>query len=153
ASFFGDPSKANNGPQRGNALTAVNTARFSSLDYGGHNQTVRYDGVLSNRFLVEAYYARALNTITETPSVNEWAITDASVPGRPNIISGGIGLFESNRSVNNQYVIKATNLLNTHQIKYGFQYDDVSYSQGSQRTGPTFTAPNGRKTATGASVT
>jgi hypothetical protein len=151
ASFFGDPSKAKNGPQRGNALTAQNTSRFSALDYGGHNQTGRYDGILSSSWLLEAYYARALNTITETPSVDQWNITDATV--RPNVLTGGIGLYESNRSVNNQYVIKSTNILNTHQIKYGFEYDDVSYFQGSQRTGPTFTAPNGRVTATGASVT
>jgi len=151
ASFFGDPSTAKNGPQRGNALTAQNTSRFSALDYGGHNQTGRYDGVLSSSLLLEAYYARALNTITETPSVNEWSITDATVT--PNRLTGGIGLFESNRSVNNQYAAKATSILRAHQIKYGFEYDDVSYFQGSQRTGPTFTAPNGRVTATGASVT
>src|SRR5437762_12514038 len=35
ASFFGDPSKAKNGPQRGNSLTGEDTARFSALDYGG----------------------------------------------------------------------------------------------------------------------
>jgi len=151
ASFFGDPSHADNGPQRGNALTAVNTSRFSALDYGGHNQTVRYDGVLSPKWLVEAYYARALNKINETPSVDQWNITDTTVS--PNVLSGGIGLYESNRSVNDQYVIKSTNILASHQIKYGFEYDDVSYTQGSQRTGPTFTAPNGRVTATGASVT
>jgi outer membrane receptor protein involved in Fe transport len=150
ASFFGDPSKADNGPQRGNSLTAVDTSRFSALDYGGHNQTVRYDGVLSAKWLLEGYFARALNTINETPSVDQWNVTDTTVS--PNILTGGIGLYESNRSVNNQYSIKSTNILSGHQIKYGFEYDDVSYTQGSQRTGPTFTAPNGRQTATGASV-
>jgi len=151
ASFFGDPSTAKNGPQRSNSLTAQDTSRFSALDYGGHNQTVRYDGVVSSSWLVEAYYARALNTIAETPSVNQWSITDTTVS--PNIISGGIGLFESNRSVNNQYAVKSTNIVGPHQIKYGFEYDHVFYSQGSQRTGPTFTAPTGRQTATGASIT
>ena len=151
ASFFGDPSTAKNGPQRGNALTAQDTSRFSALDYGGHNQTGRYDGILSNSWLVEAYYARALNTITETPSVDQWNISNTTVS--PLVLTGGIGLYESNRSVNNQYVIKSTSILNAHQIKYGFEYDDVSYFQGSQRTGPTFTAQNGRVTATGASVT
>jgi hypothetical protein len=151
ASFFGDPSKADNGPQRGNALTAQNTSRFSALDYGGHNQTGRYEGVISSSQLIEAYFARALNKINETPSVDEWNITDATVS--PNILTGGIGLYEANRSVNEQYVIKATSIVGDHQIKYGFEYDDVSYSQGSQRTGPTFTAQNGRVTATGASVT
>src|SRR6185436_4083805 len=52
-----------------------------------------------------------------------------------------------------QWAIKATNIFNGHQVRYGFQYDDVNYSQINQRTGPTFTAPNGRVTATGASIT
>ena len=50
ASFFGDPSNGMLGPQRGSTLLNQTTAGFSSLTYGGHNQTVRYDGVLSSRF-------------------------------------------------------------------------------------------------------
>jgi hypothetical protein len=68
ASFFGDPSKGENGPQRGSALLNKDTSSFSSLTYGGHNQTVRYDGVLSSNFLLEGFWARALNDINEVPS-------------------------------------------------------------------------------------
>ena len=46
ASFFGDPSKGPNGPQRASAMLNQTTAGFSSLDYGGHNQTIRYDGAV-----------------------------------------------------------------------------------------------------------
>src|SRR5262249_10238556 len=53
-SAFGDPSHGENGPQRSNSLLAVDTSRFSSLDYGGHNQSVRYNGILSRNWLVEA---------------------------------------------------------------------------------------------------
>src|SRR5207248_2964136 len=70
ASFFGDPSKGLMGPQRGGALINQDTSGFSSLTYGGHNQTVRYDGVLSGKFLLEVYFARALNDINEVPLVN-----------------------------------------------------------------------------------
>ena len=52
-----------------------------------------------------------------------------------------------------QYSIKSTHILGDHQVKYGFEYDDVTYSQINQRTGPTFTAPDGRQTATGAQIT
>jgi len=48
ASFFGDPSSGDIGPQRTSALLVGDTASFSSLTYGGHNQTLRYNGVLSN---------------------------------------------------------------------------------------------------------
>src|SRR5690606_34423829 len=54
---------------------------------------------------------------------------------------------------NRQFQVKATNILGGgHQLQYGFQYDDVSYSQINQRTGPTFLAADGRQTATGAEI-
>ena len=151
ASFFGDPSKGLMGPQRGSALLGTNTAAFSSLTYGGHNQTVRYNGVLSSSFLLESYWARALNDIKEVPSVNEWFVRDRTVV--PNIVSGGIGFYEQgNRSLNNQYVAKATNVFSRNELRYGVEYDDVTYSNLNQRTGPTFVTPDGRTTATGAQI-
>ena len=152
ASFFGDPSTGENGPQRGSALLKPNTAGFSSIEYGGHNQTVRYDGVMSSNFLVEAFYARALNRIIETPQVNEWSVTDNTGPASR--VSGGIGFYEQgNRSLNNQFSVKATNVFGGHQLKYGAEYDKVDYSNINQYSGPTFLAPNGRQTATGGTIT
>ena len=152
ASFFGDPAHGDNGPQRTTALLRTTTSGFSELDrYGGHNQTVRYDGVLSPNWLVEASFARALNRIVEIPSVDEWNVTDTTVV--PNVISGGIGLFEQgNRSENFQYQAKATNVFGNHQVKYGTLLESVDYDQVNQRTGPTFTLADGRQTATGASI-
>ncbi len=150
-SFFGDPSKGKMGPQRTSSLTKSDTSSFSDIVYGGHNQTVRYDGILNSTWLVEGSYARALNKINETPSVNTWNVTDRTVT--PSAFSGGIGFYEAgNRSVNNQYKVASTNIIGGHQFKYGFQFDDVEYSQINQRTGPTFKAPDGRQTATGGSI-
>jgi hypothetical protein len=151
ASFFGDPSHGDNGLQRTSALLRTDTSGFSELDYGGHQQALRYDGIFSAHWLVEASFARSLNKISELPSVNTWSVTDTTVV--PNVISGGIGSYEAgNVSLSKQYSIKSTNILGSHAIKYGFQYDDVTYQQLNQRTGPTFTAPDGRQTATGASI-
>jgi outer membrane receptor protein involved in Fe transport len=151
ASFFGDPSKGLNGPQRASALVNQDTSAFSSLTYGGHNQTVRYDGTVGRNWLLEGYFARALNRIAEVPSVDAWQVEDRTVT--PNVTTGGIGFYEQgNRSVNWQYAIKATNLVKDHQIKYGFEYDRSNWDQLNNYTGPTFTAPNGEQTATGAIV-
>ena len=152
ASFFGDPAHGDMGPQRTTALLRTTTSGFSELkEYGGHNQTVRYDGVLGGRWLLEASFGRALNRITEVPSVDEWNVTDRTVV--PNIISGGIGLFEQgNRSENMQYSAKGTNILDRHQIRYGVLVEDVKYDQLSNRTGPTFTLVTGQQTATGATI-
>ena len=73
ASFFGDPAHGLMGPQRTSSLLRTTTSAFSELNmYGGHNQTVNYEGIITPRFLVEASGGRALNRIQETPSVNEW---------------------------------------------------------------------------------
>jgi Carboxypeptidase regulatory-like domain/TonB-dependent Receptor Plug Domain len=151
ASFFGDPSHGEMGPQRASSLLVSDTSSFSEIDYGGHNQTVRYDGVLGNHWLVEGSYARAVNELSELPSVDQWRVRDLTVS--PTRITGGIGFYEAgNRSLNNQWTIKSTNLVGAHQIKYGFAYDDVEYTNRDQFTGPTFAAPDGQMTATGAII-
>jgi outer membrane receptor protein involved in Fe transport len=151
-SFFGDPSHGDNGPQRTSALLVTDTSSFSSLDYGGHNQTVRYNGIFANNWLVEGSFARAVNTVSEAPSVNQWRVTDQTVT--PRVITGGIGQFEAeNHSLNRQFSVKSTNLIGGHELKYGGEYDLVGWDQVNQRTGPTFTAADGRQTATGAQIT
>jgi outer membrane receptor protein involved in Fe transport len=152
ASFFGDPAKGLMGPQRGSALLATDTSSFSEINkYGGHNQTVRYSGTVSSRWLLEASFARALNEVQETPSVNTWRVTDTRVT--PQIITGGIGFYEAgNRSDDFQYRATSTNLLGGHELKYGAQYETLTYDQVNQRTGPTFTTPVGDQTATGATI-
>ena len=152
ASFFGDPSSGDMGPQRLSSLEGSTTSAFSELNkFGGNSQTVRYDGVMSPTFLVEGSFAYARNQIEETPSENTWRVRDFTVT--PTVTTGGIGFFEQgNDSKSAQFRVKGTNLVEGHQIQYGFQYDDVTYGQLSNRTGPTFTANNGRVTATGAQV-
>jgi hypothetical protein len=151
ASFFGDPSNGLDGPQRPTALLATTTQQFSTLSYGGHNQTGRYDGVLSSHWLVEASYARALNQIAETPDANAWEVIDRTVT--PNVRSGGLGNYEpGNRSLNNQFAVKSTNVFGGHELKYGYEFSHANWNQFISYTGPTFTAPNGQQSATGAEI-
>ena len=151
-SAFGDLSMGFNGPQRPAALLGTDVSSYSSLSHGGHNQSVSYNGVLSSHWLLEGYYARADNRISETPSVNTWRITDRAVS--PLTISGGIGFFESgNDSLDNRYSAKVTNVLGDHTLKYGLEYDHVNYLQSTQYSGPTIVAPNGQTTTSGALVT
>jgi outer membrane receptor protein involved in Fe transport/uncharacterized membrane protein YbhN (UPF0104 family) len=151
-SFFGDPASGDNGPQRYTALLRTDTAGFSRLDqYGGHNQIVKYEGAMTPRWLIEASVGRAENNIVEVPSIDEWNVTDHTVV--PNVHSGGIGFFETgNKGVNVQYQLKATHSLSQHQVRYGLEFDDIDYNNTFDRTGPTFTLPNGAQTATGAEI-
>jgi hypothetical protein len=152
ASFFGDPAEGLMGPQRGSALLASTTSSFSEINrYGGHNQTVRYSGTLGPKWLIEASFGRALNEVRETPSANEWRVTDTTVT--PQRITGGIGFYEAgNKGENFQYRASMTNLFFGHELKYGAQFDMLTYDQVNQRTGPTFTTPVGEQTATGATI-
>ncbi|HET7617809.1 MAG TPA: hypothetical protein VFK20_04810, partial [Vicinamibacterales bacterium] len=151
-SAFGDPSEGDNGPQRRSALLRTDTAAYSSIDYGGNNQTLKYEGALRPTWLLEASVSRAANSITETPSVNTWSVTDGTVT--PNVISGGIGFYEvGNDGRNLQYQAKSTHFIGGHEIRYGVEYEDIQYLNTINRTGPTFTTPDGQQTATGASIT
>jgi hypothetical protein len=150
ASFFGDPSHGPNGPQRATAMKGSDTAGFSAIDsYGANNQTGRYDGIISQGWLIEASFARSAATLKEAPSVDQWAYTDTTVI--PNVVTGGIGKYESNDEGKRlQYQAKSTHILGAHQVRYGGVYEDISYTSAFGVTGPTFTVPDGRQTVTGA---
>jgi hypothetical protein len=152
ASFFGDPATGDNGPQRYEALLNADTAGFSRLDqYGGHNQTVKYEGTVGRDWLVEASFARAENNLVEVPSVDQWLVTDDTVT--PHQVSGGIGFFEvGNRGVNWQYGAKATKVTSSHQLRYGIEAEHLDYTNTIDRTGPAFTLPDGEQTVTGAQI-
>ena len=152
ATFFGDPSVGPVGPQRYAALLSTDTSGFSRLDqYGGHNQTVRYEGAVKPSWLLEASFAHAKNSIVEVPSVDQWAITDNTVT--PQVRSGGIGFYEvGNSGVNWQYQAKATNVIHHHTLRYGLEYENIDYANTINRTGPTFTLPDGTQTVTGAQL-
>jgi hypothetical protein len=155
-SAFGDPAKGNSGPQRANALLASSLGRFSELTkYGGHNQALHYDGVLSAKWLIEGAVSRATNTFVETPTLNEHSYRDSTVT--PNKLFGGLGFYDRGQpGTNMQYQVKSTHLFSaagSHQIRYGVAFEDISFVREFGRTGPSFTLSNGTVTRTGASVT
>ncbi len=126
-------------------------AGFSEIDYGGHNQIVKYDGIMNNNWLLEASFARAQNKISEMPSVDEWSVTDQTVT--PNVRSGGLGFYEvGNEGKNLQYSVKSTHIYGNHQIRTGILFEDISYDNTIDRTGPSFTLHNGEQTVTGATL-
>src|SRR5262245_60513459 len=103
-SLFGDPSKGEMGVQRtatlrrvaypGSAGTRSIEGGFSEIRYGGHSQTVRYDGIMSPNWLIEASIARSVSKFEEDAASNEPVITDVR-PGRvPTGTTGGLGTVD-----------------------------------------------------------
>ena len=152
---FGDPSHGDVGPQRTAALKAQVESKFSELDfYGGHNQAARYDGIITSNWLVEASASHAYTNFKEKPSVDENEVSDRTVTPFRN--TGGIGFYDTDaKGTNLQLSLKSTNIFNAggnHQFRYGVQWENIDYKRGFNRSGPTFTFPNGQQSSTGASV-
>jgi hypothetical protein len=162
-SVFGDPSKGLSGLQNFTGLRRVSnpgvpgtadiSGGFSSLDYGGNNQTLRYDGIITPKWLVEGALAHASQKFNETPTVNEWQYTDLrTVPqGR----SGGLGFFENNKGSNRQFSVKSTNIITgggQHQLRYGVQVQDIDFVRATNYSGPGLVLSNGLTTVTGGPI-
>ena len=77
--MFGDPSKGEAGLQRFTTLRRVSyegapgthdiNGGFSEISYGSNNQTLRYDGIISPKWLIEGSVAHSTNKFDETPTV------------------------------------------------------------------------------------
>lgn len=143
---FGDPSYGPPGPQRGGALKGEDTSLFSELSrYGGHNQALRYNGVLTPRWLVEATVAHARTAHTETPTVDQRRVNDYSAV--PFTSSGGIGGYEGGTDGQNlQISLKSTLLFDgggAHELRLGVRHEKTEFARLPRQTGPAFTFPDG----------
>jgi hypothetical protein len=152
ASFFGDPASSDAGPQSPATMVFNTTSAFSALSFGSEIQTLRYQGILDPAWLVEASVGRARVSFKESPSVDEWQVTDETT--RPPTSTGGRGSYEQRSEGSSwQYQIKSTHLLGTHEVRYGASYERAHSDLVSGYTGPPFTLADGQKTGTGALVT
>ncbi len=148
-SVFGDPSKGEFGFQDEDRLNTLNPElQRSELEYGTDSQIGRWTGILRPNMFVEAQVARNHNKFTENipAESNAYAISDRhTIPGK-RFLKGGIGFFENSEGENRQYSAKATNIWKGHELRYGLQYEDISYSGGANYTGPLFQTPFGPST-------
>jgi hypothetical protein len=164
-SAFGDPSKGPSGLQRYSTLRRIAypgapgttdiEGGYSALDYGGHNQTLRYDGVLSSKWLLEASISHAQQHFTETPTVNAPRFRDFRSFAIPQGTTGGLGSYENDDSHNMQYTAKSTNIFEAggvHQVRYGITYQDIGFTRDFLYSGSPVPLANGAITVTGAPV-
>ena len=162
-SVFGDPSKGESGLQRfstlrrrayeGNPGTAAIEGGFSELTYGGHNQTLRYDGIISPSWLVEASVAHASNKFDEIPTVDDWIFTDLTRV--PNGVTGGLGGYERDKGSNTQFSVRSTHILNVagnHQVRYGASIEDIDFTRDFDYSGPNLRLGDGQTTLTGGPI-
>jgi hypothetical protein len=159
---FGDPASTNNSYWRGSDTLPVgrptDNLTTSALDYGSRTWSGRYTGTLSPSWIVTANYSDHYNHFTETPLANGYRITD-NTPVQDktggSITYGGLGFLENYESGTHQFTVSSSHLFSLaggHSIDYGFDFEDLPYTDIRFYSGPDFQLPNDPafKTAAGA---
>ncbi len=150
-SAFGDPTTGDTGPQSSDAMRFRSDSAFSRIEFGGHAQSLRYQGVPRPAWLVEASLAHAASTFGERVSVDEWQVTDETVT--PVRITGGKGRFEAgNDGDSRQLRAGSTHLLGRHELRWGVDHERTEADSERDITGPPIVLADGRTTATGVLV-
>ncbi|HYM11343.1 MAG TPA: carboxypeptidase regulatory-like domain-containing protein [Bryobacterales bacterium] len=145
---FGDPATVPIGLTRNTSLASNNDLRASGLDYGSRTWSGRYNGVLSNSWIISANFSDYYNNFTETPKFNGYQIVD-NVPVQEKTggqtTGNGLGFLETTVSTSHQFTVSSShtgNFLGGHSIMYGYQFEDVIYNDSNLYTGPDFQLPN-----------
>ena len=152
ASFFGDPAHGDNGPQRYTALLNPDTSAFSgwtSTAGTTRRSSTRLDPwQVAGRGIVRAGSEQSRRGAVGRSVVGHRRHgRPASAVRRHRVLRG--------RQPEHQLAISArrsTNLIGDHQIHYGVLAEHLDYLNTINRTGPTFTLPNGVQTTTGAEI-
>ncbi len=137
---FGDPSDGDEGAQRSSSLLTpqvTGPVRFTELEYGADNYSLKYEGVVTPRFFIEAqigfHDGEFLESGIGTTIRN---VNNLQVPG--GLPTGGVGFYANQFDENMQYSLKFTNILGKHEIRYGVQFDDIEYTEDRLRSGPAY---------------
>jgi Carboxypeptidase regulatory-like domain len=164
--FFGDPARGRNGPQRdvNNAIGQALSDQYaigggaSEISYGAHNQALKWSAVFTPKFFMEAQVSHKNGRFRETSALNDTRYRDrrnllefirgadtyddpilgiTSLDLKPvETFRGGVGTISNQDDQNTQYSLKFTNILGKHEIKYGAEYDNIRYRERTTYTGP-----------------
>src|SRR6266571_7245575 len=152
--FFGDPATGSNGPQRDTAPEFSDFAKGggeSRIRFGSNNQSLKWNAVFSPKFFMEAQIARHAWIFRETAAVNDYlyrdlrnlleftrgadSYNDPTLGIQPLDLTpvaprrGGVGFITNQNDDNTIYTLKLTSVLGRHELKYGVEYDDISYQE------------------------
>ena len=150
--IFGDPATTNTGYFRGvDTLPAgkpTDNLTTSSLDYGSRTWSGRYTGTISPNWVITANYSDHYNHFTESPFANGYRVTDNTpVQNKTggSFAYGGLGFLENFESNSHQFSADSSHIFNlggNHNLDWGFQFQDMPYTDFRLNTGADFTLPN-----------
>ena len=163
-SAFGDPATGKSGPQRPDAPLYTDSATGggeSEIRYGSDNQALKWNGVFGPHFFVEALVGHREGQFREESALDaanyldlrelqEFArgadqymdpVSGLLVPLDPAPVTpvrGGIGFTTDQDDEITTYQVKFTHVWGKHEVKYGLEYNDISYRDAAVYTGPSF---------------
>jgi hypothetical protein len=153
-SIFGDPNKTNKSSWR--TLNIDNATAQSVLDYGTRNQSIRYNGSLTQTWTLSLAYSHNDNHFTEGGFDNLNAITDRTGPnGRGSFIAEGLGFFEPTHGTTHRFTAdtqKTFSFWGSHNVGLGYQYQRGNYGGTRDRSGPHYTVPTSNITGINAAT-
>jgi hypothetical protein len=142
SSVFGDPGHRET---TFNSLTAINNTGFSSWDYGTRNWVTRYNGTLSNTWLVNGSVTWTYSKFIENPLQNNYGVS-TNISGISPTRLQGFGFLE-NHETNNHAINfdtqKIAHFAGEHTFSVGYHYERPSYDNIRFYSSPAASSPNG----------
>jgi outer membrane receptor for ferrienterochelin and colicin len=154
-SVFGDPSRGYNGPQNADAPGASQALLYadyaqgggqSGIRYGANNGAIKYNGIITPKFFIDAQISRHDGRFTEKEVLNDYRIRDrraqllfnsGQLPVGPANFVGGTGFISNQSDISDQFTVKLTNVLpGGHELKYGGEFDNIDYLDDQAYSGP-----------------
>jgi outer membrane receptor protein involved in Fe transport len=134
---FGDPTTQDGWLVRGlNAPAAETDAAMYTQDIGSNNLNLRYNGIVTPSWLVEANVGRHERDATQGPitdrGLNIPRQIDETVSG--GFWRGGYPRFQNDGSTRDAYALKFSNFLNQHELRYGIDIEKNSYNADLHET-------------------
>ena len=148
SSVFGDPSHTNNVPW--STLNAEDKTVNSKWDYGTRNWAVRYDGALTNTWLIDGAFTWSWNHFTETPFADVTQIVDnsqtAALAGQRGAFNAqGFGFlepYEGNTRSLSFDTSKTLHFLGQHTFSAGYTWQYPIYNDITTFSGGKFALPS-----------
>ena len=173
---FGDRAEGETGPQRQEAplFTDFSTGGGeSTIKYHSDNQALKWNAVLSPRLFMEAMVAHHEGRLREDSGVEAAIYSDLrhvqeftrgatqyQDPGGGGLVAfeqapvnplrGGVGYITNQDDEITTYQVKLTTILGKHEVKYGVEYNDISFRSAASYTGPSFNVNFGLTDGSGA---
>ncbi len=157
-SFFGDPSRGVMGPQNADINPSsggspallysdyIQGGGQSGVQYGANNGALKYNGIITPKFFIDAEISRHDGKFREEEALNDYRVRDrrvqllfntGQVPVGPANFAGGTGFISNQTDLSNQFSLKLTNILpGGHELKYGAEFTRIDYLDDQSYSGP-----------------